>query len=331
MKSLLKIMYLLVTLLILAILAGLFLPRNGSVKSEIVINAPVQLIFNQVNSLQNWEKWSPWYKTDSTMKFIYSGPVNGTGAMSVWTSEHSGKGKLTITASEPLEKVETSIDFGVDGMSSAGFQFEPVDGGRTKLVWTFYYKELGYLERYFMVLFDRNIRSTFSNGLRNIKEICEELRLDRNSEIKIVETVLQPSLGIIDSCSQEQLTERIASGFAKLSAYISKRNIQPDSLPFILYYRSVSKNNIKFACCLPIPERTWGWKEYTYIELPQGRAATLTHWGKHETAKPYRLLDSYLQQKNLSKENYYWEVNLKDASSTADTSLWEKQIYYPIK
>jgi effector-binding domain-containing protein len=330
MKSLLNILALLGVLFIIALMAGLFLPRSGNVKSEIVINATRELVFEQIHTLKNWENWSPWFESDSTMRFTYSGPVSGTGASYEWKSVHSGKGKLSITFCEPLKKIDALLDFGIQGNSSTGFLISSTENKKTNLTWTYEYANLGYLERYVMILFRKNIQSTFKAGLRNIKKISEQLRLDRISEIKIVEVQQQHSLGILDSCDKETLDERISSAFDKIAAYLSIRKIQPIGQPFIIYYRHNLQGATKFACCMPIAERTWGWKEYSYIEIPQGKAVTLTHWGKYPSVTPFQEIDKFIRSKNLSKGNFLWEVFLNNSAMEPDTSMWKTQIYCPI-
>ena len=32
------------------------------------------MVYDQVNTLKNWENWSPWHKIDKGMKLTYSGP-----------------------------------------------------------------------------------------------------------------------------------------------------------------------------------------------------------------------------------------------------------------
>ena len=48
---------------------------------------PVEVIFEEVNSLKNWEDWSPWNQMATDMATTYSGPSSGEGAKSSWSSE----------------------------------------------------------------------------------------------------------------------------------------------------------------------------------------------------------------------------------------------------
>jgi effector-binding domain-containing protein len=331
MKALLKILYIMLALLILILLAGIFLPRNGHIESDITINAPTEIVFDQVNTLKNWENWSPWYAVDTTMKFAYEGSNSGSGASYSWTSEHSGTGKLSIITSEKDKLVEALIDYGRGGKANTAFRMKNLGEKETELKWTFDTKDLDYFERYFVLLFKKNMLTNLNAGTKKIKQRCEILRLDRISDVQVIDLPAQPSIGMIDSSSLDKMEAKMTGLYQNLTTYLTRRNLEPTGPRFTIYYSWNPKGISKFACCLPVAEKTWGWKEYSYIELPQGRAATLTHFGKFGTATPYLALDRYLKNNNLKMGNYMWEVYQKDITSEPDTSKWELQIYYPLQ
>ncbi len=330
MKLLLKILYFLLILIILVLLAGIFLPKEGHIESSISIKASPEIVFEQINTLKNWEKWSPWFDADSTMIPVFNDIPSGDGASFSWESAGSGEGMITISESIPLSRIQTVIDFGIQGKSSTSFTLKE-EQEETMLTWTFQNIDMGYFERYFMILFKKNILTTLNTGLLNIKKICQELRVDRISEVKLVDIATQPAMGIIDSSAINEMGARMAQTYSKLSIYFERRGIQPTGPAFTIYYNWNPKGLTRFACCMPISERTWGWKEYSYIELTQGRAVTLTHWGKYGTSTPYEALDNYITENNLRKGNIMWEVSKNDPSAEPDTSKWEVQLFYQVE
>jgi hypothetical protein len=48
---------------VLFIIIGLSLPKKTVVERSVIINAPVALVFGNVNNLKNHEKWDPWRRT----------------------------------------------------------------------------------------------------------------------------------------------------------------------------------------------------------------------------------------------------------------------------
>src|SRR5688500_2478865 len=76
------------------------LPGTTQVSPSTVIKAPAQYPYEQVNTLNNWEKWSPWHQMDTAMTLSYEGPESGAGAKYSWISEEMGNGSLAITNSQ---------------------------------------------------------------------------------------------------------------------------------------------------------------------------------------------------------------------------------------
>jgi hypothetical protein len=71
------------------------LPRNVIVEREVVVNAPPEVVFEHVNSLQAFSEWSPWGDYDPEMQVVYSGPESGVGNVMEWTSDHRNVGTRT--------------------------------------------------------------------------------------------------------------------------------------------------------------------------------------------------------------------------------------------
>jgi uncharacterized protein YndB with AHSA1/START domain len=86
------------------------------VEREVVIDAPPEVVFEHVNSLQAFSEWSPWGDYDPDMQVVYSGPETGVGNTMEWTSDHRnvGNGRQEITEVIENEAVRTSLAF--DGM-----------------------------------------------------------------------------------------------------------------------------------------------------------------------------------------------------------------------
>ena len=115
MKRFLKKTGIWIGIIILALLLfGFLLPREINVSRSITVAAPIDRVFEQVNDLRNWEKWSPWKRMDPTMVMTFSNPPVGQNAFYVWETQdkHMGNGKLTLTklVSDPLEDINAVIN-----------------------------------------------------------------------------------------------------------------------------------------------------------------------------------------------------------------------------
>ncbi len=330
MKFLLKLFYFLLVLITIILLAGIFLPKNAQIRSSITIAAPNDIVFDQVNDFRNWENWSPWLKADTTLVFVYGKQTAGAGASYGWISDKSGNGNQTIEESIPKKSIHTYIDFGDQGDAYGEWSFKESEK-ITSVIWEFRTTDMSYFERYFMFLFKDKILADLTSGLQNLRKVSEELRLSRVSGVEIKSLEIQPAMAIIDSSDLAGMGQKMAEMFNKLGIYLEKRKLEPTGPPFTIYYSWNPEGLTKFACGLPIEKRTWGWKQYTYLELPEGKVSTITHWGTYGSEKPWKTLDQYLKDNNLKLSGAPWEVYLTDPTTESDTSKWELQVFYPIQ
>ena len=172
MRILKRILVGLAIFMALFFLIGSMLPTRYETERSIVISAPVEKVFDQVNDLKKNENWSPWIRADDTMKLEFGSQTTGQGAHYSWTSENSGSGKLAISKSVANERIETDIDFIEQGKASGYWKFEP-SGETVKVTWGFYGENEDVLGRYFGLMMDTLVGADFEKGLAELKRVSE--------------------------------------------------------------------------------------------------------------------------------------------------------------
>ncbi len=151
----------------------LFLPSGFTVTSSLDIKAPQKIIFNEVNTLKNQEKWSP-FEQDTTLINRYEGPVSGTGAKRSWTSLHSGSGTQEIIGSEPFHRIKTAINFGAPGRAFETWQFVPA-GDLTHVKWSLDIDRLQYpFGKWLGLLMRKSLKQIMAKGLDRLKTVSLE-------------------------------------------------------------------------------------------------------------------------------------------------------------
>ena len=157
----------------IVIIVTLFLPSEAYVERSIVIKAPREVVFEQVNDFRNWPKWSYWILSDSTMKLSFDEKTKGEGASYSWVSENMGSGNQSIVKCVPYDSIETKIHFQDQGYSKGYWKFEDEQNG-TKVVWGFKF-ETGNnpLMRLFVPVIKKEVEKSFDQGLGNIKNNLE--------------------------------------------------------------------------------------------------------------------------------------------------------------
>jgi ribosome-associated toxin RatA of RatAB toxin-antitoxin module len=158
---------------VLFIIIGLSLPKKTVVERSVIINAPVALVFGNVNNLKNHEKWDPWQAEDKTMKITYGTVTEGTGASYRWTSE-MGDGTQTITESVTNRSVKVELDFKDRRTMRGRWNFTPM--GQGMLVSEKVVNRAGacFCSRYINLFTDAGIGRCFTKGLKKLKEVSEK-------------------------------------------------------------------------------------------------------------------------------------------------------------
>jgi uncharacterized protein YndB with AHSA1/START domain len=171
-----KILLGLLAVVVLFLIVVALQPGEFKVTRSATMNAPAELVFNQVNDFHKWQKWSPWEKLDPEMKKTIDGPDAGVGAKYAWSgNKEVGEGRMEITESKPSELILIKLDF-IKPMQSTNmteFTFKP-EGDQTKVTWTMSGKNdfLGKAFCLFMNM-DKMIGGDFEKGLEAMKKEVE--------------------------------------------------------------------------------------------------------------------------------------------------------------
>ncbi len=132
-----KLLFLLV--LIIAGLAGYVAlqPDTFRIERRMIVDAPPQEVFAQVNDFHKWDDWSPWAKLDPEATVAFEGPPAGPGAVFKWAgNDRVGQGSMTLVTSKPGEFIRIDVEFvkPFEGKSTSEFMFRP-QGDRTQVIW----------------------------------------------------------------------------------------------------------------------------------------------------------------------------------------------------
>ena len=155
-------------------------PSTFSVQRSMTMNAPAEAVFKQVDTLKNWEAWSPWAKLDPSMKMTYEGPPSGEGASYRWVGNSNvGEGRMTIVESRPNESVRIKLEFfkPFKATNEAQFTFAPRGADATDVTWAMSgHKNFVMKGVHLFMNMDRMVGGQFEKGLADMKAIAEAQR-----------------------------------------------------------------------------------------------------------------------------------------------------------
>ena len=151
-------------------------PSDFRVSRSLVMAAPAETVFGEVNTLRQWEAWNPWGKLDPNIKMTYEGPPAGVGASYSWAgSSKVGAGRNTIVESRAGELVRFRLEFlkPMKATDAAEFTFR-TEGMKTIVNWTMTGKN-NFVGKAFglIVNCDKMCGEQFEKGLADLKNVAE--------------------------------------------------------------------------------------------------------------------------------------------------------------
>lgn len=333
MKALKKILLAIGLLLAVLIVISFFLPSRLHIEKSVEINAPADIVFEQFNTLQNWEQWSPWVKMDPQSKREYFGSGAGVGSGYTWKGEKTGEGKLTITESNPYTSIVTELEMRGEKVYP-GFNFEE-SGGKTKVTW-YFDSDAGWnpFGRYMNLMVKGMLGHQFEQGLNDVKQIVESMPVPEEGEPIVIEEVITDStfyLSIRDTANIESIGMKLGQGYGLLQQEITKQKLQMAGAPFAIYYSdSETEFDMDIALATDKPGKDAG--RIKAGILPAGKHIVAHYFGAYEeTPVAHRAIISYIQKNGLSVNGPPREHYITDPMAEPDTAKWQTDIYYPVK
>lgn len=169
-------------LLVLAVAIVLFLgyaatrPDTFHVERSASIAAPPAAVYPHLVGFRQWPAWSPWEKLDPGMKREFGGPEGAVGATYAWEGNSDvGKGKMTLTDTEPPSNLKIRLDF-VEPFASTSvttFALAP-EGEGTRVTWSMH-GDQNFLAKVMCIFIDMDkmVGGDFEKGLASLKQVSE--------------------------------------------------------------------------------------------------------------------------------------------------------------
>ena len=342
MKILFKILKGLGIFLLLIIIISFFLPSTIHLQCSQVMKASPGIVYNQVNTLKNWTKWSPWHYIDTAVQLTYDGPSAGAGARYSWKSNNPqvDEGSLSILRNIPNDSIYCKMESKGKGFSCQSYKFSKVDSG-VKVTWTMYSRiedmpwYMHISAKYFSLFMDRMFRPDLEKGLDNLKKITEKISAEEYSrthfEVNVETTKAQIIAAHRTFTSAKKMGGDITVSYTKIGEFaIMKKLKQAGPLLIIFHNYSTEKNEME--CAAPIDRFVKGNKEINVREMKSVIAATVNyHGGYDKIAFAHNSIKKWVKDNNKTISGDPWEVYIVSPMTEKDTAKWLTQIYYPIE
>jgi uncharacterized membrane protein len=153
----------LLTLLVVLIGVGIFLPDSVRVSRQATIQAPAETIYSQIADLKQFQAWSPWAK-------------GATQRWQITQGDEITTGYIEVTDATTNQRVDMRMVFSDKQSGMMTFELEPTLNQSNDVTWTFE-TQFGWdlFSRYVGLFLDDMIGKNYERGLETLKQRAENL------------------------------------------------------------------------------------------------------------------------------------------------------------
>ena len=176
MTTLITILLVIAGIIALLLIIGRFMKREHFANREIIINAPLQKVFDFLKLLNNQEKFNPSRATDSDRKKEFKGTDGTVGFIYVWSgNKNAGEGEKEIINIIEGKRIETEIRFVKPMVTSATIimETEALSDNQTEVSMS-NTGTLNYPLNIMIPMFEKMFAKDMDTSLCNLKNIPEK-------------------------------------------------------------------------------------------------------------------------------------------------------------
>ena len=323
-----------IVLLIVAVVVALFLitaalaPKTFHVERKIVIHAPAEAVFSELNSFQKWALWSPWVLADSTIKNTYTGPEQGVGNKVSWTGK-MGPGTQEIKESVESKYISTSLALGNFKPFEGRYTLVTVDSG-TEVTWAAN-GSIGFPGNIFTLFLDKMMSPDFERALGNLKKQVESSPAWKLGEYKVEE--LEPSviLTVLDSCPAAEISKKLGGLYGEIGGVMGKNKLQFIG-PVMAYYYSYSPEKVVLEAAVPVAKEIKGEGRVKGKTTAKTKVLGVTFHGDYQFIKQAMpVIVEYMKTNHLEQNGPELEVYMNDPTTVKNKIEIETKMYFPVK
>ena len=340
------IKYLLLLLLIVIIGGAIYFGTQDGTYDVAVsknMNAPAEVIYNNVKDYKNWEAWGPWMKTDETMEISYAEKTSGEGGSYSWTADEAGDGSMKTVKVIPNKEIDQKITFNTplgDSESDVYWRFNENAEGGTEVVWGMR-GEQSLMEKAYMAFqeedFETTLKGMFQQGLDSLNQVVmKELETYSVNVNGITRYGGGYYMYMTTAAKQSELSEKMGVMYGQIMSFMQDNNIQMSGMPFTIYNEmDEATGSFIFSAAIPVKERIitpQGSAVQTGFMEPTQAVKTVLKGNYNNLDKAYAEAEAYIEKNNLSRDpaTPMFEIYANDPGEFPNPADWLTEIYIPI-
>lgn len=172
------LLYCIIAILVVFILLVLLAPKKFNVYRSIIVDKPLEEVFEYLKLIKNQDEWSPWKKKDPDMKQEFKGTDGKVGFIAKWEgNKEVGIGEQEITRINKNESIESRLRFFKPwkSESDAYLKVEKITPHKTNVIWGFSGESKPPTNVFFLFFnMDKAVGKDFEEGLASLKMLLEK-------------------------------------------------------------------------------------------------------------------------------------------------------------
>lgn len=335
MKKFLRFIGILLLIIVLVIvILGIVEPKDVTVERSLTINAPREVVWDQMTNFKNGPNWDPWYKLEPTVTRTYFGTDGQAGSGYTWEGKKTGKGTMTDTGIAG-NKMSYKLHFEKpwSGDASGFYSVEDAGNGTVKATWN-YYQHMSFpmnAMQAFMSM-DKMMGAQFDSGLNNLKRYAESNKASAGSGSAMVQDVhlaARTYAGVRKTVAMADLSKV----YGETSAMVAKQLGSAISGPAAGFYYTwdTVKHVTDMAVVFPISDTTKIAKGLTIYHVNASPAVMgVLKGGYGNEMAVHGAINKHMAEKN-QKMSMVIEEYVIGKHEEPDSNKWVTNIYYLTK
>lgn len=308
------------------------LPNVAIIEQSLEIRATPDKVFELVNRPANWPQWYMPLQDTSGVQLRLVGTTAGKGAGMRWIGqnpEHT-TGIMNIRQSKNNRNVTAVVTVNDKRSAVMNFKIKPVGIDASTLTIT---SRLQFRQdsiwHYLRLMFDRSDEMELINYLGNIDHAAMRQIGGIDVSLQRVETFSY--IGIMDSCSLENVSQRISDLYNELLVFGVRSGIDIIARPIVIYHQLDEKHSL-FELGIPVVETVIPVSERIRYKTMQGRDHVVAnYYGAYDTLEDgHNAIQHWLMRYSQKLTGYPWEMYVTDPVTEADPNKWLTKIFYPV-
>ena len=334
MKALKIILFIVGGLLALWGVLGLFAKKDYRIERSTEINAPREVVHEQLSFFRNLKNWSPWHVYDPDMKTSIEGTDGTPGVKYLWSgNDKVGTGYQLMKSITP-NRIDIDVDWGW-GVSPAFFSLVETPSKRTKVTWAMD-MHVAFPWNAFAMLTDVNafVGKDFENGLINLKRVCEQIAHPkyRGYEVAKVDFPLTHYAGVREEVAFQDIPAFFEKNYPKAIEYAAKSGAQmsgPASGFFWTFDTIAMKTDMAAVIPLNKQLKPKPADSISVFAIGGKKALVIEYFGDYaKTAEAHYAIDDYMAEKKLQSIPPAIEEYVTDPGEEPDTAKWLTKVIY---